>query len=234
MFVMLDVVANHVGPVLHGNDFSSIVPFNDSKYYHDCSSCSAGCSITDFTCFTKQITHCRLVDLPDLNQSRSDVCDYLFDFIRQSSQLFDGLRIDTVPEVQPSFWRQFVGAANDTFAIGVVFSDDVACVAKYASPSAVGGILSYPLYFAIRDVFARGNSMREIATAWQEYANAGLDIDRSGTFIGNHDNPRFLNESNNNVVAMKAALTFAFTAPGKSILSVLCFLWLVGWLVDSS
>lgn len=40
-------------------------------------------------------------------------------------------------------------AASDAFAVGEVFSADVDCVSKYAS--AVGGILSYPLFFAIRD-----------------------------------------------------------------------------------
>lgn len=30
---MLDVVANHVGPV--GQDFSTIVPFNNSDDYHE-------------------------------------------------------------------------------------------------------------------------------------------------------------------------------------------------------
>ena len=35
VWVMLDIVCNHVGPV--GFDFSQITPFNESKYYHnDC------------------------------------------------------------------------------------------------------------------------------------------------------------------------------------------------------
>ena len=32
---MVDVVFNHVGYVPNGNDFSSITPFDDSKYYHE-------------------------------------------------------------------------------------------------------------------------------------------------------------------------------------------------------
>lgn len=34
---MLDVVANHVGPV--GYDYSSIIPFNQQSYYHNCNPC---------------------------------------------------------------------------------------------------------------------------------------------------------------------------------------------------
>lgn len=40
IWVMVDVVANHVGPV--GNDFSSIVPFNESSHYHP------NCDINDW------------------------------------------------------------------------------------------------------------------------------------------------------------------------------------------
>ena len=39
IWVMIDVVANHVGPV--GTDYSKITPFNSSEHYHDkCSHCS--------------------------------------------------------------------------------------------------------------------------------------------------------------------------------------------------
>lgn len=34
IWVMLDVVANHMSPV-NGNDFSGIDPFNKAEYYHD-------------------------------------------------------------------------------------------------------------------------------------------------------------------------------------------------------
>ncbi len=40
IWVMVDVVANHVGPV--GNDFSSIVPFNKPEHYHP------NCDINDW------------------------------------------------------------------------------------------------------------------------------------------------------------------------------------------
>ena len=63
IWVMVDVVANHVGPV--GTDYSSISPFNQSSYYH------ADCSINwdDQT----SVENCRLSDLPDLDQSNTFV-----------------------------------------------------------------------------------------------------------------------------------------------------------------
>lgn len=71
MYVMVGVVANHVGPV--GTDYSSIVPFNQSSHYHDCGSpCpnDGSCNIEDWS-NQPQVEHCRLAGLPDLNQ---EVC----------------------------------------------------------------------------------------------------------------------------------------------------------------
>jgi hypothetical protein len=47
IWVMVDVVANHVGPV--GYSYNTIVPFNQAAHYHGCSSCPSGCQIQDFT-----------------------------------------------------------------------------------------------------------------------------------------------------------------------------------------
>ena len=44
---MVDVVANHVGPV--GYSYNTIVPFNEPSYFHNCNSCPSGCQIQDFT-----------------------------------------------------------------------------------------------------------------------------------------------------------------------------------------
>ncbi len=43
---MLDVVANHVGPVNY--DYTEINPFSEAAYYHDCSICPSNCQIQDW------------------------------------------------------------------------------------------------------------------------------------------------------------------------------------------
>jgi len=57
IWVMVDVVANHVGPV--GFDYSSIKPFNSGDHYHD------NCDIKDWG-NQNQVENCRLAGLPDL------------------------------------------------------------------------------------------------------------------------------------------------------------------------
>ena len=72
IYVMVDVVANHVGPV--GEDYSSITPFNKSQDYHK------KCKITNWD-DQGQVEYCRLANLPDLNTENSYVAGYLLDWI---------------------------------------------------------------------------------------------------------------------------------------------------------
>lgn len=90
---MLDIVANHVGPI--GNDFSQISPFNNQNFYHQT------CAIRNFTCNTKELLDCRLELLPDLNQNNVETKQYLLKFVSNVIHQFkmDGLRIDTGIEV---------------------------------------------------------------------------------------------------------------------------------------
>ena len=58
MYVMVDVVANHVAPV--GEDYRTINPFNRDEHYHE------NCDIDFTNPDQKQKEDCRLADLPDL------------------------------------------------------------------------------------------------------------------------------------------------------------------------
>jgi alpha-amylase len=95
ILIMLDIVANHVGPI--GFDFHEISPFNDAKYYHSCQNCPKNCMIVNYTCNTDQILECRLDTLPDLDQSQPQTASWLFQFIEHAVRKLgvDGLRIDS-------------------------------------------------------------------------------------------------------------------------------------------
>jgi len=99
MYVMVGVVANHVGPV--GYDYSKIVPFNDPSHYHDCSNCPSDCQIQDFN-NQNQVELCRLSGLPDLNQTNPFVSKSLYNWVSGLVKMYniDGIRVDTVPEVE--------------------------------------------------------------------------------------------------------------------------------------
>lgn len=199
---MVDVVANHVGPV--GNDFSQIYPLNQASHYH------SNCDINDWN-NQWQVENCRLAGLPDINQSNSYVRQYLKDWIKNLVQKygFDGIRIDTIPEVPKDFWSEF-GQSAGVFQMGECFNGNDNYVGDYQNH--VSGLFNYPMYYTIRDVWAYGKSMKNIATRWSSN-KAFKDIDALGIFVDNHDNNRFLNVKNNKVL-FKSALTFALTARG--------------------
>ena len=97
---MLDVVANHVGPI--GFNFSQIIPFSDEDNYH------SYCTIKDWNNQT-EVEFCRLVDFPDLKQEDQKTRDLLLDWVKNTVETygFDGLRVDTVPEVPKDFWNKY-------------------------------------------------------------------------------------------------------------------------------
>jgi alpha-amylase len=100
IWVMVDVVGNHVGPV--GFDFSSISPYNQASHYHD------NCDIKDWG-NQWQVENCRLAGLPDLKHEDGFVRQQLKDWIKNlvNTYGFDGIRIDTIPEVPKDFWTEF-------------------------------------------------------------------------------------------------------------------------------
>ena len=126
IYVMLDVVANHVALV--GNDFRTINPFNSPEHYHE------PCTITDWGNY-EMVENCRLSDLPDLKHENNYVSDELLRWIKYMVEKYklDGLRVDTVPEVPKWFWKKFNKAAG-VFQIGEVFNGNVEYVHSYQGP----------------------------------------------------------------------------------------------------
>jgi alpha-amylase len=215
IWVMVDVVANHMGGTI--DDIDGFYPFNQPDHYHDCNGCTTNCDITDFsTLFSENCEHCRLAGLPDLNQDNSYVKTQLNSWIKElvSTYDFDGIRVDTTPEVKPAFWKTFNEAAG-CFAVGEVFNGDI----KYVSPfqgAALDGVLSYPMFFQLRNVFAQQQSFTELQTLSDAMPHSFNNVNVLGTFLDNHDNVRFLNAANDRT-RYKNALTHVLFTSGIPI-----------------
>lgn len=165
-YLMQDVVANHVGGTI--NTIGTIKPFNEPQYYHDCNYCPSSCNIENFN-DQQQVQLCRLAALPDLNQSVPFVYDQLIGFIGDLVKTYsiDGLRVDTTPEVNKPFWRAFQAAAN-VYAVGEVFNGDVQYVSSFQG-TALPAVLSYPLFFTLRECFAQQQSLYNLQNMLQQY-----------------------------------------------------------------
>jgi len=211
MWVMVDVVANHMGGTI--DDISGFSPFNKPEHYHDCNGCTTICDITDFsTLFSSNCEHCRLAGLPDLNQDNSYVAQQLNSWIKNLVQEynFDGIRVDTTPEVKPTFWKTFNQAAG-VFAVGEVLNGDIAYVSPFQG-AALDGILSYPMFFQLRNVFASQQPFSEIQTLSDAMPEKFQNVNLLGTFLDNHDNVRFLNMVNDRTRYKNALVHVLFTS----------------------
>eukprot|EP00298_Acanthocystis_sp_HF-20_P007586 c17147_g1_i1.p1 GENE.c17147_g1_i1~~c17147_g1_i1.p1 ORF type:complete len:479 (+),score=172.01 c17147_g1_i1:33-1439(+) len=217
MYVMVDVVANHAG-IPPNYDFSQVNPFNQGYHYHGCGGvCPGSCNIENWS-YQEQVEVCRLAGLPDLDQSNSYVRDTLKSWIQEivSEYQFDGVRVDTVPEVDKSFWQEFQQSAG-VYAIGEVFNGDANYVAPYQG-GALDSVLSYPMFFALRNVFAyRNTDMSALSNLFKQYNSVFKDPTILGTFVDNHDNARFLS-LNNDYSLYKNALAYVIFARGIPIL----------------
>jgi len=207
IWVMLDVVANHMGNQDNDNDFSSFVPFDSPDNYHSL------CQITNWS-DPDNVEFCRLSNLPDLNQDNEFVRASLKDWVASmvSKYKLDGLRIDTVPEVKKQFWSEFSENAG-VFSIGEVFNGDPAYVGPYQQ--AIPGLLNYPMYYTLHDVFGNNrNSLHDIITRLDQERGTFEDLSALGVFMDNHDNARFLH-SQHDWTQLKNGLTFVLL--GKHI-----------------
>jgi len=191
IWIMLDVVGNHSGPV--GQDFSRVFPFNKAEHYH------STCQINpeDFDSNQWRVENCRLADLPDFNHENEWVANTLIDWIRDIVQKYkiDGIRIDTIPEVPKWFWQKFSQSAG-VYQVGEVFNGRMNYVSSYQE-CCLDGVLNYPLYYAMRDAFAYGKSLRGMESSLQAINLSFKDPSVLGVFVNNHDNTRFLHENSN-------------------------------------
>ena len=103
---------------------------------------------------------------------------------------FDGIRIDTVPEVPKDSWAEFA-AASGVFQMGEVFNGNDAYVGPYQNY--LSGLFNYPMYYTIRDVFISQQSMNNIPGRLSNNLQNFGDVYALGLFIDNHYNKRFLN-----------------------------------------
>ena len=158
---------------------------------------------------------CRLANLPDLNQTNTFVSSTLTTWIQKtvSSYDFDGLRVDTTPEVAKSFWSEYSKSAG-VFTMGEVFNGNPSYVAGYQG--ALDSTLNYPMYYKLKNAFQERQSMRNVHDGVTQNS-VFPDVSVLGNFLDNHDNPRFLS-NNGDIVALMNALAYVVFAEVSAII----------------
>ncbi|KAH8704142.1 putative alpha-amylase [Talaromyces proteolyticus] len=216
MYLMVDVVANHMGYDGAGTDvsYSAFNPFNSQSYFH------SYCEITDYNNLT-MVQNCWMgdttVSLPDLDTQSTDVQNMWYSWVGElvSNYSIDGLRLDSVMEIQPDFWPGYNNASG-VYCVGEVFDGDPTFTCPYQNY--LNGVLNYPMYFPLQRAFQ--NSSGSISDLYDMINSVKSDCADStllGTFVENHDNPRFASYTEDYSLA-KNAIAFTILSDGIPII----------------
>ncbi|MGC3957733.1 MAG: alpha-amylase family glycosyl hydrolase [Verrucomicrobiota bacterium] len=169
--------------------------------------------------------------LPDLNQNDSETATYLI----QNSLWWigmtgvDAVRQDTLPYVPRSYWSQWTRALKREYPqltiLGEMWDGKPELVAFFQGGRAqfdgvdtgVETLFDFPLYFAIRDVFAKGQPFNRLAQVIAADTNY-VDASRLVTFLGLHDVARFMSEPGATREGLQLAFTYLLTARGTPLI----------------
>lgn len=196
--------------------------------------------IVDFNDVRQERTF-QLAGLDDLNTENPAVRKALRDsygyWIREAG--VDGFRVDTAFHVPPEFFADFMHSADtdapgmqrvaeqtgrsDFHAFGEGFGPDrpyqdekarkIETYARAADGAPLlTGMINFPLYATLNDVFARGHASDELAYRIASMMKAHRDPWRMPTFVDNHDVDRFL--AGGSEAGLKQALLSIMTLPG--------------------
>jgi alpha-amylase len=118
MYLMFDVVANHMGTVGLPSNFSGLSPYSSQSDFHPF------CFIDDDNNQT-DVEQCWLGDssvpLADINTEDQNIVSSLYTWVQNLVRQYqvDGLRIDTVKNIRIDFWPNFASSAG-VFTLGEV------------------------------------------------------------------------------------------------------------------
>jgi alpha-amylase len=187
-------------------------------------------SATDFHpfCFVKDFNNqteseqCWLGDdklaLVDVNTEDDKVVSQLHDMATKLVSDFsvDGLRIDTVKHVRKDFWPDFVKAAG-VFTMGEVLSNETSYIAPYTE--VMDSVLDYSTWFPLVAAFQTSDgdcsALAKHVDSLQSSFKNGQKM--TGSFLENHDQPRFPSLSKDSTLGTNA-LVWPFVTDGIPIL----------------
>lgn len=231
MKVLIDYVVNHTGP---HHPWASDPPLAD--WFHG-SPAKHAAAVYNFDGLTdphaspnqyRDVIEGWFVDkLPDLNTDEALVEKYLCQNALWWTEIadLDGFRLDTFPYSSRRSWSRWHGDVRRVypglFSIGEVADKDPTITSFFEGgrsqfdgvDSGVTTVFDFPLEYALRDVILHGASVRKIVDVLRRdslYPHA----DNLVTFIGNHDDARFMGEAGSSTEKLKAAFALLLTLRG--------------------
>jgi glycosidase len=165
--------------------------------------------------------------LPDLNPDDPELATYLAQnamWWTEMAQL-DGYRLDTFPYSSRQFWKGWHEGIHEVYPqindVGEVSDPDSTVTSFFAGgrrqfdgiDSGVATVFDFPLLYALRDVVIKGASMEKIVEVLRHDA-LYPHPENLVTFLGNHDDKRFVSEDGSSPAKLKAAFSLLLTLRG--------------------
>lgn len=218
--VIIDAQLNHTADYLeypsttyNPPDYKPAAPFDNPSWYHN------NPNIVNFDDPTEAQNY-SLGGLDDLAQENPECWQALMDAYWKPetdsgwfSYGFAGSRVDAVIEIPPQYlalYEQHTGKPS----FGEAFTgsvDENSVFQQY-----MWGVLDFPLYFQMNNVFCKGEEWGGIKWALdQDYKYK--DPHRLFTFLDNHDRARFLANASDNWAKQRMALAFQYMVRGIPI-----------------
>lgn len=215
ILLMVDVVVNNMAQAFDNVvppkvDFSKFNPFNDEKYFHPY------CNVTEWENST-DIQNCWLypygVALADLDTEKPAVVDELSSWVKElvSNYSIDGLRIDAAKHVNDEFLPRFVKAAG-VFSIGEVLTGEPEDMCRYQTKDLLQGMPNYLEYYKL-DLAFNGGSFEDLDDIRSKAKTGCTDVFALGSFLENHDMPRFA-AKNDDIALAKNAMAYILLTDG--------------------
>lgn len=215
--VIIDAQLNHTADYLEypsttydPSDYKPAAPFDNPAWYHN------NPNIVNFN-DPYEAQNYSLGGLDDLAQENPDCWAALmsayWDPDNSSgwfSYGFAGSRVDAVIEIPPQYltlYEQHTGkhSFGEAFTGSV---DENSTIQDY-----MWGVLDYPLYFQMNNVFCKGEDWSDIQWVFNQDSKY-QDANRLFTFLDNHDRSRFLANASDNWAKLRLALAFQYAARG--------------------
>jgi len=208
MLLMVDVVVNNMVQAFDNVvppkiDYSKFNPFDDKKYFHPY------CNVTEWENATNY-QDCWLypygVALADLATETKPVSDELDRWVKGlvANYSIDGLRIDAAKHVNDAFLPTFVESSG-VFAFGEVLTGVPQDMCRYQTLGLLPGMPNYLEYYPLNEAF-NGGSLVDVANMRNDAASSCNDTLALGSFLENHDMPRFADRTDDMALAKNAMM----------------------------
>lgn len=218
--VILDAQLNHTADYLEypsttydPADYKPAAPFDNPSWYHNTP------NIVNFD-DPDEAQNYSLGGLDDLAQENpacwAALMNAYWNPTNQSgwfSYGFAGSRVDAVIEIPPEYLSRYEAHTGKP-SFGEAFTgsvDENAAIAQY-----MWGMLDFPLYFQMNNVFCKGEAWDGIKWAFDQDGKY-KDTSHLLTFLDNHDRARFLANASDNWAKLRLALAFQYAARGIPI-----------------